>query len=301
MKPQRGPAQHPARLEDPLYRTHPAFAEDRARDEGRQLETPHYQRLILTQFILFVVILILWPLPVINPIKLMVVVFHEMSHMAAAYATGGVVFGMAIDPGGAGVTMGLDGDPLLIVAMGYVGSMGVGLLLYLLVAIWEPNEVWTVLLALCGLSLAFKWLNDFTAFFGYGTLFLMLLGGFFLGPNGKRLILRWVATTCCLYSTLDILSEAYFVGDSGFMIGNQIVASDVTRMAFLSGIPQPVLTFTWLVLGMGMVSWMTFWSARKEATTIVKRSLLRRDPPMDYVRATFYADPTNPPRYHIRG
>jgi hypothetical protein len=44
---------------------------------------------------------------------------------------------------------------------------------------------------------------------------------------------------------------------------------------------------------------MINWSARYEARGEVRRSLLRRQPPQDYVRALYASDRNNPPRYRV--
>jgi hypothetical protein len=247
---------------------------------------------------LFLLALALWPVPVINPIKLMVVLFHEVSHVAAAYATGGVVFGIAIDPGGAGATLGMGGWQLAIVAAGYAGSLTVGVLLYLLVAVWEPGEVWAFLCGLCAASLGFGWINNFTAVFGYGTILLMFVGAFWTSDELKKILLRWVATTCCLYPVIDVASELWMKSD-GFRIKGQVIVSDVARMAALTGLPGVAIGAAWIAAGLGVAVGMILWSARKDGEGVVRHSLLHRKKG-DPVLAAWANDPYNPVRWEIK-
>lgn len=251
---------------------HPAWDDEASLE---RLRAGAWRRSAKQQGGLFLLALLLWPVPLINPVKLMVVLFHEISHVVAAYLTGGVVFGIAIDPGGAGATLGMGGDQLLIVAAGYAGSLAVGLLLYALCALWDPAEVWGVLCALCCLSLAFGWVNNFTAIFGYGTLALMVLGAFLLADDGKKGILRWVATTCCLYPAIDVAGEILMRSD-GFVIKNQRVMSDVSRLAQLTGFSEGLIGTVWVMAGLSVTAWMVVWSARKESEGVVRHSLLGR-------------------------
>lgn len=274
---------------------HPVQAElhEKAHELGRR----HWRRSILMQLALFLVALLLWPVPILNPVKLLVVVIHEVSHVAAAYLSGGVVFGIAIDPGGAGATIGMGGNPLLIAAAGYVGSLAAGVLLYALVTLWEPGEVWCVLCAACCLSLAFGWLNDFTVIFGYGTLGLMLIGAFKFADELRCLIVRWVATTCCLYPALDVLSEIFF-DHSGFRVKGQFIASDVSRLAHLTGLPTGAIGAVWILVGLAAVGFMIIWSANREAEGVVRRSFRCRE--VDEVMEVWKDDPYNPHRWTIR-
>ena len=283
---------------DPLVTSHRAFEEDRRRDALDRLERPFRRRAVFKQLGLFGVVLILWPIP--NPIKLLVVVYHELSHVAAAYLTGGMVFGIAIDPMGAGVTLGIDGNPLVITMAGYVGSLLIGLLLYWLIAIWEPNEVWGVMCVLCGVSLAFGWLNEFTFIFVTVTLILMFWAQFYLPSEWKAFYLRMVATTCCLYPVIDVVGEAYRPQAEGILVNGQSAGSDVARLSELTGLPPVLLSLIWIAIGMTVLWWMVSWSARHEARNEAKRSLMPRHPAKDFIDAIYSSDPTNPPRYVIR-
>jgi len=263
------------RPEEILYKTHPAFAEDRKREALGRLQKPFLKRSVALQLGVFGLVFLVWKLPLLNPVKLLVVLFHELSHVLVAYLTGGQVFGIAIDPGGAGVTLGIGGNQILILAAGYAGSLVIGWLLYTLSAVWKADEVWAVLFLLCCLSLVFNWLNEFTVFFGYGTLFLIFLGFAVLPDETRKFLLRLVATTCCLYPVIDIAGELFQRSAEGFKIGGAPVGSDIIRLAALTDIPAILLTFFWSLTGFGMAVYLIQWSARKDAELEVKRSLFR--------------------------
>lgn len=282
---------------------HPAFEEERRRgkalDEEKKLERPIRRDALTAQALLFLLVLLLWPLPIINPIKLLVVLIHEISHVVAAYATGGVVFGIVIDPGGAGATLGIDGSPLIIAMAGYTGSLLVGIVLYMLVARWEPLEVWVVVCAMCGLSLALGWLDKFAMVFGVGAMILMLFGLFF-SARIKLFLLRWTATTCCLYPIIDVLGEVWKRGDLGLKVNGRDVGSDVGEIARLLGVPSWAVGGAWIALGIIAVGTMAVWSANHEARREVRLSMRNKFRPRDYAQALYYGDKFNPPRYEIK-
>jgi hypothetical protein len=286
--------------DDEVYRTHPAFRQDRRSDWLRTASEPFRKRSFYAQLATFVVVLLLWQLPIINPIKLLVVLFHEMSHVVVAYATGGIVFGIAVDPGGAGITLGIGGWHVLILMAGYVGSLALGALLYALTATRKPGDVWLLLCGLCGLSLLFGWLNSFTAVFGYGALILMVLGGLGLPGGGKRAILRIVATSSCLYPIIDVAGEVVQRSVGGFKVRNVAVGSDVSEIARLTLMSEGLMVAFWVILGLVAVGFLISWSARKEASIEVKNGIFPRRRPKEGHRVYDPTDPLSIPEYTIR-
>ena len=81
---------------------------------------------LVLQMVLTCLVFYLWSSPLAQPIKLMVVLFHEISHGVMALFTGGKIISILItaDEGGACETEG--GSEALIVTAGYLGSMFVG-------------------------------------------------------------------------------------------------------------------------------------------------------------------------------
>ena len=71
---------------------------------------------------LFVATWLLWDTPLVYPIKIFVVMLHELGHALAALITGGQVVGIQIYPEQGGVTFTRGGWPFVILSAGYVGS-----------------------------------------------------------------------------------------------------------------------------------------------------------------------------------
>ena len=81
---------------------------------------------------LFIAVWLLWDTPVVYPIKIFVVVLHELGHAVAALLTGGQVVSIEIFPDEGGVTTTRGGWPFVILSAGYLGSLlAGGVLLYL--------------------------------------------------------------------------------------------------------------------------------------------------------------------------
>lgn len=306
--PKPTPKSSPKSKNSEDYMKHAAFDRERketARSEFLDdLQSPFRKRSVHIQLAMFVIVLAVWQLPIVNPIKMLVVVFHELSHVLAAYATGGVVFGIAIDPGGAGVTLGMGGNKLAIVAAGYIGSLLIGWGLYALSALWKPQEVWLCLCLLCSASLSFGLLNDFTEVFAYGTV-LMLFVALVTFPEGlQKFFLRLIATTSCLYPIIDVAGEFLQARPDGFVIRGQLAGSDVAQLSTLLALPAGLIAVVWGAIGTAAVIYLVSWSAEKDAEDIVKRSVLdpiRRRQNRKQLDPIYNPnDPKSVRTYHIR-
>ena len=254
---------------------HPALFEDRREAWMREKRFPFQRKSYIVQLSWFAVLLVLWQIPIINPIKLLVVLFHEFWHVILAYATGGVVFGVAIDPGGAGITLGMGGIQPLIVVAGYVGSLAMGVCLYALAARWKPGQVWLILTAFAAMSLVMGWLNSFTAVFGIGALVVLAAGYFAFSSSLQLVLLRFVGTACCLYPIIDVAGELLYRSD-GYRLRGSLVGSDVLAFSRMIGLPWALVAVFWTIAGLALLAGLVTWSARQEATGEVRQELMLR-------------------------
>jgi hypothetical protein len=200
--------------------------------------------LIVWQSFLISAVFYMWASPVIQPVKIMVVLFHEMSHGLMALASGGRVVEIVItaDEGGACETEG--GVALLIVSAGYLGSMFFGgLLLYLSRFKGCVPVVFTALTLTLGAAI-FTVLHDpysrtfasalAASFIFVGILSPTVVGAFFLQVLG---------TVSCLYSIFDIYWDILASRTAGSLGENDAIA-----FSQLTGIPSDVVGMMWLAI-----------------------------------------------------
>lgn len=200
-------------------------------------------RNLFVQCLLMSAVFYLWSSPLIQPVKIMVVLFHEMSHGLVAILSGGEVRSIVVtaNEGGACETVGGHGP--LIVSAGYLGSMMFGgLLLYLS----KFRSVVPVIYTLLTLTLAaaiFTVLHD-----PYSRTFATGLAGAFiciglLAPNFLGvLFLRILGTVSCLYSIIDIYCD--ILADSG--AGS--LQNDAVAFSQLTGVPASTVGMAWLAV-----------------------------------------------------
>ena len=186
----------------------------------------------------------LWPEPILQPLKLLVVLLHEMSHGLMALASGGAVMDIRITPDEGGVCSSSGGNAVLIAAAGYLGSMFFGGLILRAARGGAAVTVTFALLALLVLGAAVTVLHD-----SYSRTFALALAGccIFLGLLAPRflgaLVLRAVGTVSCLYAILDIYGD--------LLAGGTVeTANDAQTFAALTGLPVEGVAFSWLAVSL---------------------------------------------------
>jgi hypothetical protein len=186
----------------------------------------------------------LWHLPAIQPIKLMVVLLHEMSHGLMALASGGTVHQILITPDEGGACQSEGGNAALIAGAGYLGSMFFGGMILRAARGGAGVTVTYALLTLLVLGAAVTVLHDpysrtFALALAGTSLFLGLLAPEFLGA----LCLRAVGTVSCLYAIVDIYGDLLASAPRTMGLEN-----DAETFAALTGMPAQGVGISWLAV-----------------------------------------------------
>lgn len=159
-------------------------------------------------FVLTAAVFALWQTPIVVPLKILVVFFHEASHAAATFVTGGDVVSLSVSPDQGGLVVSRGGSRFWILTSGYLGSLliGVGLLLGA-----TRSQADRKIMAGCGvimLAIAGLYVRDVFAFaFIFGTGVMMLLCARYLGHRPNDLMLRLIGLTSIIYVPFDIFSD----------------------------------------------------------------------------------------------
>jgi hypothetical protein len=191
----------------------------------------------------FVALWFLWNTPVVYPLKVFVVMLHEISHGIMAVATGGSIQRIELtwDQGGACLCPG--GNAFLTLSAGYLGSLGWGILLLLLAS--GPVRRYRLLLLGLGALLAAFTVLYVRTWFGilFGTLAAVALIGAARGlaPAVNRVVLTVLGMTSCLYAILDIKSD---------IIDRPGLRSDAHMLYELTGVHTLVWGGFWILLAL---------------------------------------------------
>src|SRR5690606_606105 len=120
----------------------------------------------------FALLWVLWETPVAYPLKIFVVLLHELSHALAVWATGGSVERITLDPRQGGATYAAGGSALLALSAGYLGRLLWGAALVVVAhkkrvrARWVVGAIGVLVLELTAFYLRNPFAIAFGALFG---------------------------------------------------------------------------------------------------------------------------------------
>lgn len=163
----------------------------------------HWQLIALT-----CLVFALWTTPIVLPLKILVVYLHEVSHGLAAYLTGGTLeqITLSVQQGGVAITRG--GNGFAILSAGYVGSLLIGVLLFLVALRTRADRFAMAVLGMATVLVTLLYLRGiFPMTFGAVTGLSMLAMARFLGQPANDLALRVIGLTSMIYVPYDIFSD----------------------------------------------------------------------------------------------
>ena len=196
-------------------------------------------------------VFLLWNTPLMIPLKILIVFFHELSHGLAALLTGGSIESISISSQQGGLTTTRGGSLFLITSAGYLGSLLIGVLLFLVAL---KSKVDRGLMALLGgsmLLVALLYMRELFALgFTLATGAAMLASTKYLPAQVNDAALRVIGLTSMIYVPFDILSDTIL--RSG-------LRSDAYNLAQQVGGPTALWGGIWL-----LISLATIWFALKK-------------------------------------
>ncbi len=163
----------------------------------------HWQLILITS-----VVFALWQTPVFTPLKILIVFLHEISHALAVWLTGGEVVSISLSPQQGGLTMARGGNVFIILSAGYVGSLLIGVLVFLIALRSKADSVLMSLLGVITLLIAAFYIREwFGLGFSVGLGVLMLVSARYLPHSINDLALRVIGLTSMIYVPFDIFSD----------------------------------------------------------------------------------------------
>jgi type IV secretory pathway TrbD component len=198
---------------------------------------------------------LLWSTPLVYPLRLLVVFFHELSHALMALATGGSVLRIELSAMEGGVAYTTGGSRFLTLNAGYLGSLLWGGAILWAAAHLRGGRILSGLLAAILLLVCLTWVRPLLSF---GVLFCLLAGAGLvwvaarLDHHANDTLLRLIGLTSLLYAPLDILDDAVLRHGH---------PSDARMLAELTLVP----TLVWGVVWCGLSVVMAWWFLREAA------------------------------------
>jgi hypothetical protein len=202
----------------------------------------HWQMLALTALVYA-----LWTTPVTYPLRLLVVFFHELSHGLAALGTGGSIVSLTLSPEEGGLATTRGGIRFVILSAGYLGSLFLGVALFLIALRTHLDRAAVAGLGLCLWLIAALYMRDmFPLLFCIGAGSLLLLAARVLPISVNDLVLRIVGLASMVYVPNDIISDT--IARSHLRSDARILAEEFGGATILWG-------GLWLVISLAVIGW----------------------------------------------
>ncbi len=191
----------------------------------------------------------LWDTPAVYPLKIFVVLLHEISHALVAVATGGTIERIVLDPNQGGACYCPGGNAFMTLTAGYLGSLAWGGLMVSAAQAKRINSRWVtgaIGLLVVGLTIAYV-RNVFG--FGFGVAFglALVIGAAKLSTAINQGVLITLGLTSCLYAILDIKSD---------VLDRPELQSDAAMLGDLTGIHTMVWGGLWITVAVLASAWL---------------------------------------------
>ena len=205
----------------------------------------------------FAAVWFLWDTPVIYPLKIFVVMLHEISHGIASVSTGGTIERIVLDPAQGGACYCGGGNAFLTLSAGYLGSLLWGVVILAAVSARRiPNHLIVLIVGVLVVLLTGLYVrNGFGLLFGLAFGTTLIVAGRKLGAGASRVVLTALGLTSCLYAILDIKSD---------VLDRPHLESDAAMLADLTGIPTTTWGGIWIAVAV-IVSALVFRKLYKAA------------------------------------
>ncbi|QXT41452.1 M50 family metallopeptidase [Gymnodinialimonas ceratoperidinii] len=202
----------------------------------------HWQLIALT-----VAVFALWSTPLVLPLKLLVVFFHELSHGLAAILTGGSIESLSVNfqQGGEAWTRG--GSRFLILTAGYLGSLLIGAGLLIAALRGRADRMVLSGLGVLMLVVMLLYVRDVTALLICGaTGAALIAAGRFLSAQWCDLILRVIGLSSLIYVPYDIFDDT---------LRRASLRSDARMLAEEVGGTTMIWGALWLIISLVVIFW----------------------------------------------
>lgn len=207
-------------------------------------------RFLLGFGLFFVALWFFWNTPLVYPLKIFVVLLHEVSHAIAVVATGGHVDSITLDPYQGGATYFSGGSAFAALSAGYLGSLLWGGAMFSAARTRRVKAQWVnaAIGVLVVLLTVFVVRNGFGIAFGICFGLAMVGASRKIGARWNRRLLLTLGLTSALYAVLDIKSD---------VLDRPELHSDAYMLAELTGIGSATMWgVIWIAIAIAFCGWL---------------------------------------------
>ncbi len=217
--------------------------------QKKQLEYGVLASLLLLSFFF-------WNSFFIYPIKLFVVLTHEMSHGLAAILTGGQLDSILLTNSLGGESRTIEGNKFIIASSGYLGSLLFGVALFISGHKEKFRKIISILLAILLILFAANYLEGSIgkiASIFFAVIFIVIPIYFSCAIN--RYFFKLLGLISMFYVVIDIKED---------ILTNVYRPSDAQSIAALTSVSATIWGIIWFGISVGTIFFLLRWSFRKD-------------------------------------
>ncbi len=203
-----------------------------------------------------VIAFFMWNTFLIYPIKLFVIIAHEISHAVAAILTGGKIDSVLITNALKGETRTIGGVKFIIASAGYLGSLLFGIFLFISGYREKFRKLFSISLAIIFILFA---ANYFEGYLGKiaATLFaaVFMIVPFYLSQNFNRYFFKIIGLISMLYVLIDIKEDLFT---------DVYRPSDAQYIAALTSTSATVWSVLWLLISLIIIFVSINWGLKQK-------------------------------------
>ena len=197
----------------------------------------------------FAALWFLWDSSIVYPLKIFVVLLHEISHAIASVATGGSIEKITLDPAQGGACYCFGGNAFITLTAGYLGSLMWGAAMFFAARSDKVKTNWVngFIGAMVMILTIFFVRTGFGVIFGIAFGLTMIVVSKQMGPVVNRGLLLTLGLTSALYAILDIKSD---------VIDRPNIRSDAAMLAEITRVPTLVWGVLWITIAVAVCAWL---------------------------------------------
>lgn len=209
-----------------------------------QFLSGHWQLIGLTALIYA-----LWNTDIIWPLRILVVLFHEISHGAAAILTGGSVENISFTRNEGGVAWTRGGNRFFVSTAGYLGSLLIGVGLFWAAVSTRADKSIAAGMGIFLILISVLYIRDLFPF-----MFSVILGGLMIVMAAKLpaqvsdLALRVIGLVSMLYAPWDIMVDTVLPSPV-----QSFRMNDAERIAAQTGLTEGIVGVIWFAISLGVI------------------------------------------------
>ncbi len=209
-------------------------------------------------FFISLLIFFFWNSFAVYPIKLLVIIFHEISHATAGIFTGHAVKSVQISSDLSGRTITAGGKNFSVIFSGYLGSIFWGALIFFIsfkTKYLKPVSIAIGIILLLFTANVFK--GALTAVAGLIFALIFILLPFLKFSNFRVYVYKFIGTASMFYVLVDIKED---------LLTLSFKQTDAFLLSTITGIPPLVWGLFYFFLALGIFALLVYWSFKNAAS-----------------------------------